>query len=100
MIESKSLYGVLGLLAVLAGCATNELAMFNPYITKDGVQAFRFVGNDTLPSNLRGQDLRQLHEARISNELGKRQYCMRGYEIISVVNTGHNSLVYEGVCKQ
>lgn len=86
-------------------CATmitdpiNSITGFNPYVTKDGVQSFRFVAKNKLPSYLEGQDLRQMHETFISNELGKRQYCMRGYEIVSVTNVGSDNLLYEGICK-
>ena len=77
----------------------NSITAFNPYITKDGVQSFRFVAKSKLPSYLEGQDIRQIHETQISNELGKRQYCTRGYNIVSVTEVQGNNLVYEGVCK-
>jgi hypothetical protein len=57
-------------------------SVFDAYITKDGVQSFRFVAKDTLPSYHAGQDIRAVHETQISNELGKRQYCLKGYEIL------------------
>ena len=77
----------------------NSITAFNPYITKDGVQSFRFVAKSKLPSYLESQDIRQIHETQISNELGKRQYCTRGYNIVSVTEVQGNNLVYEGVCK-
>lgn len=77
----------------------NSATAFNPYITKDGIQSFRFVAKNKLPSYLEGQDIRQIHESQISNELGKRQYCTRGYNIVSVTEVPGNNLVYEGVCK-
>ena len=78
----------------------NSMTGFNPYITKDGVQSFRFVASNKLPSYLEGQDIRQIHETQISNELGKRQYCTRGYNIVSVTEVQRNNLlIYEGVCK-
>jgi hypothetical protein len=85
-------------LVVAAGsgaCVTdpiNSITAFTPYVTKDGVQSFRFVAKNKLPSYLEGQNLRQMHETFISTELGKRQYCMRGYEIVSVTNVGSDNL--------
>ena len=84
-----------------AACvATNEpLTAFTPSVTKDGTQSFRFATKAKLPSYLEGQDPRQIHETLISNELGKRQFCMRGYEIVSVTTVLGDTLIYQGVCK-
>lgn len=86
--------------AAAGGACTTVMPMtgFTPYVTKDGIQSFRFVAKDTLPSHFAGQDLRQIHETLISNELGRRQYCMRGYEIVSVTTVGGDNLLYEGIC--
>lgn len=89
---------LLFLVAALAQGQTIDSA-FNPYITKDGVQSFRFTAKDKLPSYLAGQDIRAVHETLISNELGKRQYCLKGYEIISVTPVPGGMLLYEGKCK-
>ena len=89
------------LLFVVSVCAQAQTidSAFNPYITKDGVQSFRFVAKDKLPSYLGGQDIRAVHETLISNELAKRQYCLKGYEIVSVTPVSGGILVYEGKCK-
>jgi len=92
-------------LAGMIGCASmmddelNSVTAFNPYITKDGKQSFRFVAKDKLPSYYKNVDVQQTHEAWISNELGKRQYCTKGYEIVSKTETTDNNIIYEGVCK-
>jgi hypothetical protein len=89
-----------GACATLITDPINSGTAFNPYVTKDGVQSFRFVAKNKLPSYLEGQDLRRVHETLISNELGKRQYCMRGYDIVSVTNVGSENFLYEGICKR
>ena len=85
----------------IAGCApltSSDLSSFNPYITKDGQQSFRFVANNKLPSYYKDADIQQIHEAWISNEMGRRQYCTNGYNIESQTNSGE-FIVYEGTCK-
>lgn len=77
----------------------NAITAFSPYITKDGKQSFRFVAKNTLPSYYKNADIQKTHEAWISNELGKRQYCIKGYEIVSKTNAGDDNIIYEGVCK-
>lgn len=91
------------LLLPLAGCVTdpeNPLGptAFNPYIAPDGKQLFRFVVPQKLPSYYNQADLPKIHEQLIANELGKRQYCTRGYEIVSKTNVD-NRIIYEGICK-
>jgi hypothetical protein len=91
------------LCGIMLGCAAtadslNSITAFNPYITKDGKQSFRFVAKKTLPSIYKSSDVQSAHEAWISNELGKRQYCMRGYEIVSKTEAEDN-IIYEGVCR-
>lgn len=89
----------------LLGCASlmaddlNAMTSFNPYITKDGKQSFRFVAKRKLPSYYGNADVQQTHESWISNELGKRQYCMKGYEIVSKTPALEDMIIYEGVCK-
>ena len=93
------------LLASMLGCTSlmeddlNAITFFNPYITKDGKQSFRFVAKNKLPSYYKNADVQQTHEAWISNELGKRQYCTKGYEIVSKTSAGDDNIIYEGVCK-
>jgi hypothetical protein len=105
-MRTGTLIAFLVIAAGSSACATlitdpiNSGTAFSPYVTRDGVQSFRFVAKNKLPSYLEGQDLRQMHETLISNELGKRQYCMRGYEIVSVKNVASDNLLYEGICKQ
>ena len=98
---SRSIVAIL--LAMMLGCAsltdTNAITAFSPYITKDGKQSFRFVAKTKLPSYYKDADVQQTHEAWISNELGKRQYCTKGYEIVSKTNAGDDHIIYEGVCK-
>jgi hypothetical protein len=91
------------LFGIILGCAgmgddLNSITAFNPYITKDGKQSFRFVAKKNLPSFYKNADVQSTHEAWISNELGKRQYCMKGYEIVSTTEVEDN-IIYEGVCR-
>jgi len=92
-------------LAIMLGCASvmeddlNAITAFNPYITKDGKQSFRFVAKNKLPSYYKNADVQQTHEALIANELGKRQYCMKGYEIVNKTAGIDDTIIYEGVCK-
>jgi hypothetical protein len=100
ILKQAMCISALGLLAGCASMMTDDIAgmsAFNPYITKEGVQAFRFVAQPRLPSYYQGADVQETHEQWISNELGKRQYCLGGYEIVSVSEQG-GMLVYEGVC--
>lgn len=93
------------LLGGMLGCASlmednlNAITAFNPYVTKDGKQSFRFVAKNKLPSYYKNADVQQTHEALISNELGKRQYCMKGYEIVNKTVGMDETIIYEGVCK-
>ena len=93
------------LFGTMLGCVSlmeddlNAITMFNPYITKDGKQSFRFVAKKKLPSYYKNADVQETHEAWISNELGKRQYCTSGYEIVSKTNGVDDTIIYEGVCK-
>jgi hypothetical protein len=93
------------LLGSMLGCASlmeddlNAITAFNPYVTKDGKQSFRFVAKNKLPSYYKNADVQQTHETLISNELGKRQYCMKGYEIMSKTTGKDDTIIYEGVCK-
>ena len=87
---------VLGCVAL--GDDLNSMSAFNPYITKDGKQSFRFVAKKKLPSFYKDADVQTTHETWISNELGKRQYCMKGYDIVSKTEAEDN-IIYEGVCK-
>lgn len=93
------------ILGSMLGCASlmeddlNAITAFNPYITKDGKQSFRFVAKNKPPSYYKNSDVQETHETWISNELGKRQYCTKGYEIVSKQNAGDDNLIYEGVCK-
>ena len=87
---------VLGCVAL--GDDLNSMSAFNPYITKDGKQSFRFVAKKKLPSFYKDADVQTTHETWISNELGKRQYCMKGYDIVSKTEVEGN-IIYEGVCK-
>lgn len=93
------------LLVNILGCTSlmkddlNAITAFNPYINKDGKQSFRFVAKNRLPSYYKNADVQQTHEAWISNELGKRQYCTKGYEIVNKTNAGDDNFFYEGVCK-
>lgn len=92
-------------LGSLFGCTSlmadelNAMSAFSPYITKDGKQSFRFVAKNKLPSYYGNADVQQIHESWISNELGKRQYCMKGYEIVSKTPAAEDMILYEGVCK-
>lgn len=64
-------------------------------VTKERKQGFRFV----TPSPSVDKDVEpETHEALISNELGKRQYCLKGWEIVSTPVEKKYS-IYEGVCK-
>ena len=88
---------------IMLGCAAiqddvNSISAFNPYITKDGKQSFRFVAKKRLPSFYKNADVQSTHEAWISNELGKRQYCMKGYDIVTKTEVEDN-IIYEGVCR-
>lgn len=93
------------LLGSMLGCASLmeddliEITAFNPYVTKDGKQSFRFVAKNKLPSYYKNADVQQTHEVLISNELGKRQYCMKGYEIVNKTAGIDDTIIYEGVCK-
>lgn len=92
------------LMLMQSGCAIisddiNAITAFNPYITKDGKQSFRFVASSTLPSYYGNADIQQVHESLISNELGRRQYCTKGYEIKSQTKPYPDHIIYEGVCK-
>ncbi len=77
----------------------NAITAFNPYITKDGKQSFRFVAKSKPPSYYKDADVQTVHESWISNELGKRQYCTKGFEIVSKTEVEGNNIIYEGVCK-
>jgi len=95
--------GTVLVFGLMLGCAAmqddvNSISAFNPYITKDGKQSFRFVAKKKLPSFYKNADVQSTHEAWISNELGKRQYCMKGYEIKSKTEVEDN-IIYEGVCR-
>lgn len=96
---------VVFLLGVMLGCVSlmeddlNSITAFNPYITKDGKQSFRYVAKNKLPSYYKNADVQQTHEVWISNELGKRQYCTKGYKIVSTTSAGEGNIIYEGVCK-
>ena len=87
------------LLGTMLGCASlmeddlNAITAFSPYITKDGKQSFRFVAKNKLPSYYKNADVQQTHEEWISNELGKRQYCTKGYEIVSKTNAGDDGII-------
>ncbi len=92
-------------LGSLFGCTSlmaddlNAMTAFSPYITKDGKQSFRFVAKNKLPSYYGNANIQQTHESWISNELGKRQYCMKGYEIVSKTPAAEDMIIYEGACK-
>ncbi len=95
--------GVIALIA-LSGCAmTDEINMitsFSPYVTKEGQQAFRYVASATLPSYYGSADVQKTHETWIGTELGQRQYCLNGWEIVSTTPAPEGRLIYEGICKQ
>jgi hypothetical protein len=98
-----SAHGWVPLLVIcLASCMTDPAnplgpTAFSPYITADGKHSFRFVASSTLPSNYNQADLPKIHEQLIANELGKRQYCPKGYQIVSKMTVANN-IIYEGVC--
>lgn len=63
-------------------------------------QHFRFVAKAKLPSYYGNADVQQVYESLIANELGNRQYCMKGWEIVSKKLTPKDDfIVYEGICK-
>lgn len=68
---------------------------FGVNVTKERKQGFGFVTLN--PSIYKDVELETLHEK--SNELGKRQYCPKGWEIVSgtPVNSKYR---YEGMCKR
>ena len=101
-MKCLSLLSCASLAILLAACASMDedprtYTAFSPYITKDGKQSFRFVAKNRLPPSY-PISMAQLHEQLIGNELGKRQYCMRGYDIVSTTNVDDN-IIYEGVCR-
>ena len=93
------------ILGSMLGCASlmgddlKSITAFNPYLTKDGNQSFRFIAKNKLPSYYKNADVQRTHEIWISNELGARQYCTKGYEIVSKTEASDNNIIYEGVCK-
>ncbi len=67
---------------------------FGVNVTKERKQGVRFV--TTSPSIYRDVERETLHEK--STELGKRQYCPKGWEIVSKTPV-KSKYSYEGVCK-
>ena len=86
-----------------AGCGglpANQLSLFTPSVSKEGVPSFTFTTYEKLVSSYpKDADPRLAHEALISLELGRRQYCMKGYDITSVEPYAEIYLKYTGVCK-
>ena len=104
-MKTAAMLVIISLLAGILGCTPllsddiNSLTSFSPYIDKDGKQRFRFVAKNKLPSYYKDADVRQTHESWIAYELGKRQYCTKGWQIVSVTSAPEDSLIYEGICK-
>lgn len=67
---------------------------FGVNVTKERKQGFRFVTPS--PSIYKDVERETLHEK--STELGKRQYCPKGWEIVSKTPV-KSKYSYEGVCK-
>jgi len=94
----------------LAGCAAlgdsgygpMAFARLTPTVSQDGTQGFTFnVGGK---ASLDDPGLRALHEQALAEQLGRRQFCMKGYDL--VVTEKHQeesgrfySMVYTGKCK-
>ncbi len=97
-------------LVLLAGCSLvqgPELPAtagghFTPAISKDGVQGFTMnavgKGSPDEPA------IKAEHEQMIAQELGRRQFCLKGYDLVSTkknVEPGslYYGVVYTGRCK-
>ena len=93
-----------GMLVAIAGCVsmtgedTSYMTSFIPSIFKDGKKQFMYVAGNRLPSYYQDADITKTHEAWIARELGSRQYCTSGYDIINTTASGDH-IVYEGLCK-
>ena len=94
------------LLSLLSGCSSvfmsdtsNMVTAFAPQIEKDGTRTFTFIANKNFPTYGSGASYTEIHEKLISSELGKRQYCMEGYEIVSSQEVSGGNIFYTGRCK-
>ncbi|MFZ3193727.1 MAG: hypothetical protein WA154_11060 [Moraxellaceae bacterium] len=96
--------------ALLGGCSALQgpeypatgAGHFTPTISKDGVHGFTYnlVGKGS-PED---PAIQAEHELRLSQELGRRQFCLKGYELTGTerkVATGspYYGVVYTGQCK-
>lgn len=72
---------------------------FAPHIEKDGTQSFTYIANKEYPTFGSNLTPKEMHEQLISSELGKRQFCMKGYEIVSATVEVGGNIFYKGVCK-
>lgn len=90
---------------LISGCASttpsysNMVTAFAPHIEKDGTHSFTFIANKNYPTYGSNFTPREMHEQLISSELGKRQFCMKGYEIVSEKEAAGGSIIYKGACK-
>lgn len=91
------------IIALVAGCVqypTAPVTVLTPAISKEGMQSFTFITTEQLPIHYpKGTEARKAHEELIAIELGKRQYCLKGYEIVSVEPWANEYLKYNGLCK-
>lgn len=83
--------GLVGLLMISSCMVPAALyGTMRPYVSQDGRQLFRYVVTNTNES---------AHKDMIAAELGRRQYCMSGWNIISADPTADRKfVVYEGAC--
>jgi hypothetical protein len=95
---------------VMTGCAAMDplrdvptlASNFSPTISKNGTKGFTFtaVGNGDATIQATAED----HERMISRELGRRQFCMNGYDILGSDRKASESgssyvVTYTGRCK-
>lgn len=72
---------------------------FAPHIDKDGAHTFTFIANKDYPTFGSNLTPKEMHEQLISSELGTRQFCTSGYEIVSATEEAGGTMLYKGKCK-
>lgn len=101
----ESIFLTLLMIFLLSGCTAaplnqyNMVTAFSPHIGKDGSQSFTFIANKNFPTYGSNQTPQEIHENIISSELGKRQFCMKSYDIQSQVEQESGMIIYTGKCK-
>lgn len=77
----------------ISACTPILYGSLHPYVSQDGRQQFRFVASKAAGD--------ETHKDQIASELGRRQYCMNGWDVLSVDRTADpNFVIYEGACRR